>query len=439
MRLLFIENRYKTLFFDPIAKLLEKEGHEVFWMVQNHNFTPKNGKKYIIPYPKKKDVVSKEVDLSEVMTSDRQLNFFNLKSKKHFYYYYDRIRDIFNDCKPDVVFGECTLFHELLAIKIAREKDILFLHPSSCRYPKERFSFYLYDSVVPYKGSLENLNPDTAKEIISSIANRSVKPDYMKKAKSDHVKKIKDKIKIIKGRLAGERYNTPSIYTKYTIEKKKEKNIALWDAKSTKELDSSHFVVLYPLHLQPEANIDVWGRPRRDQTKNIKDIADQLQGNQILYVKPNPKSKYELSEELIKLCSTHKHVRMIHHSVSMDALFNDIDLVITVNGTIAIECICSNKPVLTLIKSLYNTAPNCIYLEDINNLPTFIDTIIKGNYNNITQLQQLDFLNLLNNTSYDGIISDPFYNINCVAKENLNLVKKAIIDILKISHDKENN
>ena len=191
--------------------------------------------------------------------------------------------------------------------------------------------------------------------------------------------------------------------------------------------------------MQPEANIDVWGRPRRDQTKNIQEIADQLDGSQILYVKPNPKSKYELSQELIALCSSHKHIKMIHHSVSMDAIFKDIDLVITVNGTIAIESIFSNKPVLTLIKSLYNTAPNCLYLEDIKRLNYFINLVKQGTYPTISLKHQLDFINLLNKTSFPGIISDPFYNINCVAMENLQRVKNAIQDILKTIHDQENN
>ena len=44
--------------------------------------------------------------------------------------------------KPDLVFGESTLFHELLVINACKSRGILYLHPSSCRYPTNRFSFY---------------------------------------------------------------------------------------------------------------------------------------------------------------------------------------------------------------------------------------------------------------------------------------------------------
>ena len=35
MKLLFIENRYKTYFFEPIAQRLKSEGHDIYWIIQN--------------------------------------------------------------------------------------------------------------------------------------------------------------------------------------------------------------------------------------------------------------------------------------------------------------------------------------------------------------------------------------------------------------------
>ena len=54
----------------------------------------------------------------------------------------------------------------LLTIKICKEKNILFLHPTSCRYPSGRFSFYKYDTVQPYLGSNELLPLNNATNII---------------------------------------------------------------------------------------------------------------------------------------------------------------------------------------------------------------------------------------------------------------------------------
>ena len=59
MKLLFIENRYKTYFYDEICKHLEKE-HEIYWIVQNPKFLPQPGDIYSFPFPSKKTKINKD-------------------------------------------------------------------------------------------------------------------------------------------------------------------------------------------------------------------------------------------------------------------------------------------------------------------------------------------------------------------------------------------
>jgi hypothetical protein len=208
MKLLFIENRYKTFFFDLVATELEKHGHDIHWVVQNPNFLPLAGKSTTIKYPSKSVKVNKDVNLDDIIMSDRQLNYFKKEDTTYFYYYYEKIKNIIEDIKPSFVFGESTAFHELLTIKICKEKNILFLHPTSCRYPSGRFSFYLYDTVHPHSGSDVQLSVTESTNIIDAVVNRTSKPDYMKKVSFSKRKILKDKAKILKGYLTGEKYNT---------------------------------------------------------------------------------------------------------------------------------------------------------------------------------------------------------------------------------------
>ena len=431
MKILFIENRYKTYFFDLVATELEKQGHLIYWIVQNPEFMPKSGTKFVIKYPSKSTRVNTEVNLDEIIESDRQINYFKKGDTSYFYYYYYEIRNFIEEISPDFVFGESTAFHELLSIKICKEKGFLFLQPSSCRYPSSRFSFYKYDTVHPYIGSKDLLLYADAESIINNIVDRSSKPDYMKKASNTKLKVIRDKVKILKSYLMGEKYNTPHPIIKYNIEKQKQKTITLWDSLSITQIDKTSFSILYPMHLQPEANIDVWGRARRDQLKSIKEISEQLKGEQILYVKPNPKSKYELSEKLIDFIESTNNVKMLHHKVSMDTVFNEIDLFITVNGTVALECIFSNKPILTLVNVFFNKAYNCLFLEEFSSLQLIIKKVMKSDFPRMTSNDKHNFLNLLNTTSYKGVISDPFCDENCVSKENIKQVVKAFESVLK--------
>lgn len=427
MKLLFIENRYKTYFFDPITKFLEQEGHEIFWIVQNKKFMPEIGKQYVIKYPSDKKKFDTSVDLSEIFESDRQINFFNKRNQDYFYYYFEKIDNIIKEIKPDVVFGESTAFHELLTIKSCKNNDILYLHPSSCRYPKRRFSFYQYDTLIPFQGSEEKLGEEIANEIIEQISNRTSKPDYMKKIRRNRKKVLGDKLKIVSGYLTGEKYNTPNPLVKYGIEKQKKENILRWDGIAVQSIAKEDNAILYPLQMQPEANIDVWGRKYRDQLKLIKEIVQSIDENQILYVKPNPKSKYELSKELVAFVEAHPKIKGIHHSVSMDSIFNDIQMVITVTGTIAIECILSNKPVLTLVNTINNQARNCKFIESVES----IKSIQSSDFVKLSRDEQIDFINKLNETSYKGLVSDPFSDENCIHLSNIKDVLAAFNDILR--------
>src|SRR5690606_17886319 len=86
----------------------------------------------------------------------------------------------------------------------------------------------------------------------------------------------------------------------------------------------------------------------------------------VLYVKPNPKSKYELTKNLIKQIQITKNIIHLHHTTKMDDIIKDIDLVMTVTGTVAIECILNNKPIITLVNTVNNSASNCIFIKDLS-------------------------------------------------------------------------
>lgn len=429
MKLLFIENRHKTYFFEAIANRMSKNGHEVHWLIQNKQFIPSGHfKNHTIDYPSSKiNGFKKDKTVEEVIKSDRQLNHFDKKDKSYFYYYNDKIKIYLEALKPDFVFGESTAFHELLVISNCKKLGILYLNPSTCRYPIGRFSFYKYDTLEPYLGSNELLSEKEAKAVIDQIIQRKTAPDYMKPSPVSKSQQIKDKVKKIYAYTAGEKYNTPNPLVKYKAEKKKNKNIEVWNATAIKNIETNaSFNVLYPLQMQPEANIDVWGRAYRDQTKLIVEIAECLPNDCTLYVKPNPKSKYELTPELIEVVESKENIKHLHHSTKMDDVLPNMNLVVTVTGTIAIECILSNKPVITLINTINNKAGNCVFIKSLREeLDLVVDSIKGDTYCTINNQDKIDFINILNSTSYKGLISDPFSDGNCISKQNIDNVLEA--------------
>lgn len=435
MKVLFIENRHKTFFYEPIAQHLQNLGHEIFWLIQNNRFKPKGKfETKFINYPKPNNLEKYKPceRIEDIIKSDRQQNFFFNKDTSYFYYYDQEINKYLLELNPKIVFGESTAFHELIAIKNCIQLDILYLNPSTCRYPVGRFSFYKYNTLEPYKGSGEVYDDLQAGLIIDQIVNRKTPPDYMKIVSNSRREVFKDHIIKINSYVTGETFNTPNPFIKFKLEKNRKKNIRRWDISSFKSIENDpKFKILYPLQMQPEANIDVWGRKYRNQTELVDAIAKSLPKNTVLYVKPNPKSKYELSPELISLVEHRTNIKHLHHGSKMTDVFPNVDLVITVTGTIAIECILSNKPVITLVKTINNKARNCRYVDEIQSeLTPIIEEIKNNNFTIISNQEKVSFINLLTSTSFKGIISDPFTDYKCVSNSNIEDLNNAFVNVL---------
>ena len=76
------------MFWGRMAGLLEEEGYEVFFIVENHSFSPHRKNVYQIPYPAVDDLKSAEdrPEFVKIRHSDRALNYFRLGSSSHYGY-----------------------------------------------------------------------------------------------------------------------------------------------------------------------------------------------------------------------------------------------------------------------------------------------------------------------------------------------------------------
>lgn len=425
MKILFIENRYKTKLWELVADKLKDE-HQIYWLVQNHIFIPSfsNVKKLLYPNEKYKNKVY-DNDILKIISSNRGINYFGIKNDDFIFHYRDQINQYLEDINPDVVFGESTLFHELLVINACKRKKILYLHPSSTRYPKNRFSFYLNDSQIPYLGSKEKISNDAAIEILDSINRRDSLPDYVSNLNMEisFKRKIKDKLLLTISYILGERFNTPSPFRKYQLNRKSSKRKKIWDKFSTEisSISNEYFYILYPLQLQPEANIDVWGYPNNNQTELIKNILFQLKPDEKLILKPNPKSKYEISDELISLIqSKTDKLILLSHETNMSDIFHLVSLVVTVTGTISIECMLSNKPIIMFGEALQTKQKNIVKLKcSKDSIRTTVDLIKNGSFPKLSIDERLNFIKEVISTSYEGINGDGMHNI-FLLQDNLN-------------------
>ena len=437
MKILFVENRYKTGLWEVIAREYEKEGHEIHWMVQNHFFKPSFGNIVVLPYPKKVKLTKEYTpEIKKIIQGNRGINYFGIRSDDFIFWYEKEIENAVEKTQPDLVFGEPTLFHELLVINACKKRNILFLHPSTTRYPNNRFSFYLYDTQEPYKGSGDEMTIKKAFQTVEAIASRKALPDYMTvlRYKLTRLDWLKDKIRLSLAYYLGERYNTPSPFYKRKINAHYAQNVLKWEEFAVEPSEiNSDFHVLYAMQMQPEANIDVWGYPNNNQTEVIKRILKDLKGSEKLVIKPNPKSKYEISEDLLELVQSNpEQIIALNHSSKMTDVWTKIKAVVTITGTISIECIFDNMPLIMLGSALHTQQKNCYHLLAGDSMEPVFNQIQKGTFPKLTNEEKVTYLQQLMKTSFEGTNGDGLHNLHYIIdKKNLtNLLKgyKAMVN-----------
>ncbi|TYP76872.1 capsular polysaccharide export protein, LipB/KpsS family [Aquimarina intermedia] len=402
MKILIIESRSNIVLWDEVFQNNLDDTVEVHYLIFNAHFSSNFG---INHYVKKNKDEGDNIDVP--IQFDRQRNFFKSTNVHHYGSYYRQIYEIINKIQPNVVLGEAASFQDYLTIKVCREFGILYLNPMTSRYPSNRFAFYIEDTLVPFLGSRENLNENNLTKIYEGIVNRVVIPDYMSKKnyKFSIVKRILDlKVKLL-SYLKGDP-NTPSAlyFISRTISLKKiEKQ---WSNVSVNDLTSENkFKLLYPMQMQPESNIDVYGAPFNNQFEIIKSICKYLDKDDVLYIKPNPKPFMEISEELVRFANQSKQIKLLSFDSSMNDIFPKVDLIITVTGTVSIEAILANKPVGVFKTTYFNDTKNCYQIKNYEDIADLIGMVKTKSFTKLNIEDRLDHLNYLNNISYQGRIS----------------------------------
>lgn len=445
-KFIFSEVRTKTILFDEIAKELISNGHKVIWIVQNHLFNPKHfTKKYIIPYPSKNEIEQwkdcQKPFFTEVLKSDRMVLYF--KNKGDYYgYYYNYLERVFNEENVDVVFGELGNFHTHILSFISKGNNIPFYDIDTSRYPTGHFSFHLYDKYYPVivnEKICNTLNKDEIENYKEAIIKRKVAPDYMLVLKRNQVieriKHLPYRVRLFFEYLRGERYCThnPLLYfnRRYKIFKKKQllKKITS-EITVIKDLKKNKKILLYPMQMQPEFNLDVWGAKYRDQELLISKIGKNLPDDWILIVKLNPKAREDINNNIYDVIKNGNQVFLLDPKVGMGAIEELSNLVITVTGTIALERLLKEEPVLVIGDSFLVKESYAPTISDISQLKGFLMNFEKHTHIR-KQIQGDELMCELLKRSMKGIISEPLSYKNVLNKDNVINIYNGIVKLLE--------
>lgn len=427
MRICFVENRAKTAFWVAVAKGLSGMGHEIVWIVQNPVFSPpaQSGPRFVLPFPRAAQL--EDIGIPEALVTDRGRSYFQGGSG-HYKHYQTQIEKALDALQPDCIIGEPTLFHELLVIAACKNRNIPYLHPMMTRYPNGRFNIFTADSQIPHIASHESGEALGLAALSATIAAGQTLPSYMDVPRRRalllrKLKQVRALAKTLWGRWRGERYNTPSLRVKLQLGRQLKKNIKRW-ADTARMPDETRPAVLYPLQMQPEANIEVWGRPFSDQLAVIQAMLAAMPSGGQIVVKANPKSKYEMSDGLLDLAEISDNIILLPLDTPMIRALELVVGAVTVTGTVGFEavfgkgrCISLRHPILEQSFPEFAAKTPAEAVRRLFEEP-------EAGCGNVAKGEQL--LARFVAESFPGTINEPMFDPECIAPENISAVVKAM-------------
>jgi len=358
------------------------------------------------------------------------INYFGMNAD-HYNYYYNQINNIIEKVNPDMVFGEATQFFELMVVKSCKHKKIPFYNPSPSSYPPSKFFFFKNDTKFPFEVSKKNDFGNNINQIIRSINERKAKPDYMlgKKIKVSPLYRFKQLLEYLKG----ERFATPRLDRKICLEAKKKylKNKLNKISVNYDTIPKNKKILLYPMQLQPEANIDIWGNNFKDQNKLILNISKNIPKNWVIVVKTNPKSHYEINNDFIDIIKNRENIFLLKKDTSMKEIFNKSDAVASVTGTVAIECILASKPLINLGNTFIKEAIGAYTIKEINHIVNALILIDTNQFKTANNKDKENFMRYIIDNSLNGIIADPIENPDSMEDRNIEMVSDAFLKIIR--------
>ncbi len=380
-------NNYGKLFFFPD---LENKFFESYTEGIDHKFEPGFFGKFITA---DRRIGTAYNDLSIFQQSKTRLisKKNNLIQKNYFSSLYIFINEFLETTKIDYAIFNCVASSfSLMFSEICKNKRIQFI---TNRHSRIR-NLYIFDyQNKTNKSILENTIKDfdnqtlniekymsKANDILNSYYNEFTQPEYSifhNSNKKNLLFLICQFLYRIAKNFIKIRLNYVSFYNAYfdlgsyfrsIIQKK---YLDKFDIMNTK-------YIYYPLHVNPEASTMVEAPYMTDQLHIIESISKSIPSNYFLVVKEHVPQLGKRKNQFYKKIKSFPNIKLINPFISPKEIILNSSLVITINGTVAMESIILNKPSIILAETDYMIiGEGFVYNDNLKNLPNSIELAFK--------------------------------------------------------------
>ncbi len=458
MNILFTVSHYKTVFFKEIADNLAKVGHNVFWISPGKlwaKWLVRQGvdrenilviADYFKDWSNNNQLSDADLDMlfdlekinkwsiKDLIMMDRLLK---LKPYQYALRYLSvcqcKIGSFFKSKKIEIVFQEVTWAVELLITQICCKSGIKVFSVDSVRIPYDRFAFFeghLAEGFVT-DNEIKNEHIVLAEAIYKGVCNKSKKPDYF--AINNKAPKLKLRFFIrffwhlstIQYNIGDETY--PPIF--YLIKERINSVVRYkWVKKYISNFDNDAYqdkpYVLFPLHVQPEASIDVRGSYYSNQLELIKVLARSIPITHNLLIKEHSNFLGTKSISFYKECAKIPGVYLVDPYADSISLIKFADLVVSVTGTACLEAGILGVKSLLLGEAFFSNLAFCNKLEIFSEKFDGIYRILTAQVPSDKERKKraIDGISRIIANSYPGIVGDVRFDSRCKLPDNIESV-----------------
>ena len=453
MKIAFITNHEKTIFFHGVATRLEARGHEVAWIAPSAVWAKwlldqgvaservldlsRFGDEWMKRGPSEEDrarLAAIEgragLRINDVILMDRLLRERPYETMLAYLAVCARELAPFL-ADTEIVLGEQTFGVELLTGMMCRE----FLVPFTVRIPAGRMALFSgHDQrAIARIREVTDIDRATARSFLETYRRDRPRPAYFAKQDKPPMPRASWPAKLWKHvRLSVVDRNDETHFPPSWLVRQRSSEVL--NALAHRASDP-YWVppeppprpyVLFPLHRQPEASIDVLGARFSNQVELVKALARTLPATHDLYVKEHPNGRGDRSPEVLRELRAIPSVRLVAPQVSTFHLMETADLTLTIAGTAAYEAALLHKPAATIANMYFGSI--CV----ANAFNPYVDAVsdLLANKQLASDERVVELLANVYAQSFPGAIDNPIFTPSVCEPENLDHVASGIASLI---------
>ncbi|MFQ5354065.1 MAG: hypothetical protein ACE5DR_03875, partial [Thermodesulfobacteriota bacterium] len=182
--------------------------------------------------------------------------------------------------------------------------------------------------------------------------------------------------------------------------------------------------IFLPLHFYPEASTLYRARYYTNEISLVENVAKSLPLTHRLYIKEHPSSMGTRHFGFYRALRKFPNVRLLSPGENAHSLIKGADAVMVLNGTIGLECIYYERPVIMLGETFYSMSGLVKCLMDIHKLPETLREVMNGYKPDRERL--LRFIVALLDASYHGNPNCPHHDPRVMDRENIRGIAEGI-------------